>query len=80
MLFKVGDLVKRVYPRYDYLVGVVVRIERIDSKAIKFPACKNQTYETIWVKWTNLPSGVNWEEESYWAEDLQVLSSAPSRI
>ena len=77
MLFKVGDLVKRTYPRYDYLVGIVVRIEKVGSKAIKFPACKNQTYETIWVKWTNLPSGVSWEEESYWAEDLQVLSSAP---
>ena len=76
MLFRVGDLVKRSTKRYDYLLGVIVKIERITHKAVKFPACKNQTYDTIWVKWTTPATLVGEEPESYWAEDLTVVSKA----
>tara|TARA_B100000676_G_scaffold154598_1_gene152484 strand:- start:1980 stop:2306 length:327 start_codon:yes stop_codon:yes gene_type:complete len=80
MLFQVGDLVKRVHPPHDYWLGIVVKIETVNSKAIQFPACKNQTYETIWVKWMNIGTpetrlSMAWEPESYWAEDLEVVSS-----
>ena len=78
-IFSVGDLVKRTHPPYDYWLGIVIKIETISSKAIKFPACKNQTYDTIWVKWTNIATSegrlsMGWEPESYWAEDLQIVS------
>ena len=82
MLFRVGDLVKRTHPPYDYWLGIVVKIERMTSKAVKFPACKNQTYDTIWVKWMNIGDtsegrlAIDWEPESYWAEDLSVVSKA----
>lgn len=76
MLFKVGDLVKRTVKPYDYWLGVIVKIERITHKAVKFPACKNQTYDTIWVKWTTPAKLAREEPESYWAEDLTVVSKA----
>ena len=78
-IFSVGDLVKRTLPPYDYWLGIVIKIETISSKAVKFPACKNQTYDTIWVKWMNIGTpearlSMGWEPESYWAEDLQIVS------
>lgn len=76
MLFKVGDLVKRTQPPYDYWLGIVVKIETVTSKAIRFPACKNQTYDTIWVKWTSPAKLAEVDPESYWAEDLTVVSKA----
>ena len=76
MLFRVGDLVKRTTKPYDYWLGIVVKIERITHKAVKFPACKNQTYDTIWVKWTTPNTIPDTEPESYWAEDLTVVSKA----
>ena len=76
MLFRVGDLVKRTQPPYDYWLGIVVKIETVTSKAIRFPACKNQTYDTIWVKWTTPNTIPDTEPESYWAEDLTVVSKA----
>ena len=71
-------MVKRTHPPYDYWLGIVVKIERVSSKAVKFPACKNQTYDTIWVQWTNsnlYQAGA----ESYWAEDLKVISKGGLR-
>ena len=70
MLFSVGDLVKRIGtdPFVHHLTGIVIRVEPVTSK--KFPACKNHT---IWVKW--LTPYIE-EEESYWAEDLTVISKA----
>ena len=80
MLFQVGDLVKRTHPPYDYWLGIVVRIETEQKRLYK--SRPPQDHNTIWVKWMNIGTpearlSIAWEPESYWAEDLTVVSRAP---
>ena len=79
MLFQVGDLVKRTHPPYDYWLGIVVDIEVKKYKLYQRRPPQDMT--TIWVKWMNIGTpearlSMAWEPESYWAEDLQVVSKA----
>ena len=74
MIFSVGDLVKRTAKPYDYWLGIVVKIDVVKKKLYK--SRPHQDYYTIWVKWT-LPEVIsNVKPESYWVEDLTIVSKA----
>jgi len=69
----VGDLVKPVKP-YDYWLGIVVEVETVKKKLYKHRP--NQEFTTVWVKWTMPIAVANIEPESYWVDDLHVVSKA----
>ena len=77
MLFNVGDLVKRTHPDYDHLVGVVVEvIDRGETVRKSRRAGGRGQYIPqliIWVKWQRIRD-MPGPTESYWVEDLQVIS------
>ena len=74
MIFSVGDLVKRTVKPYDYWLGIVVKIDVIKKKLYKRQP--PQDYYTIWVKWM-MPEVISKvKPESYWVEDLEVVSKA----
>ena len=71
-------MVKRTVKPYDYWLGIVVKIDVVKKKLYK--SRPHQDYYTIWVKWT-LPNALaNVEPESYWVDDLQVVSKAKKPI
>ena len=74
MIFSVGDLVKRTYPPYDYWLGIVVDVEVKKYKV--YQSRPPQDLITIWVQWMNIPNALSHEPESYWVEDLEVVSKS----
>ena len=67
-------MVKRTAKPYDYWLGIVVKIDVVKKKLYK--SRPHQDYYTIWVKWT-LPEIIsNVKPESYWVEDLEIVSKA----
>jgi len=78
MIFSVGDLVQRTVKPYNYWLGIVVKIDIIKKKLYK--SRPPQDYYTIWVKWT-LPETISKADpESYWVEDLTIVSKAKKPI
>ena len=71
-------MVKRTTKPYDYWLGIVVEVETVKKKLYKHRP--PQDYYTIWVKWTLANALANVEPESYWVEDLQVVSKVKKPI
>lgn len=70
-------MVKRTVKPYDYWLGIVVKIDVEKKKPYKNRV--SEYYHTIWVKWTIPDTLAHVGAESYWVEDLQVVSKAKSK-
>ena len=78
LLFNVGDLVRRTHPDFNHMVGVVVEVvdrgEVVRNSRRAGGRGKYVPQLIIWVRW-QLPKSREMESaESYWIEDLQVIS------
>ena len=67
-------MVQRTVKPYNYWLGIVVKIDIEKRKMYK--SRPPQDFYVIWVKWT-LPEAISKAEpESYWVEDLTIVSKA----